>query len=138
VERGTPAAGQDGRAYIEDGLASWYGRAYQGKATTSGEAFDPHALTAAHLGLPLQSCVAVTRPENHKTVVVRINDRGPFVPGRIIDLSEAAAMAIGMLEDGVAWVHLQTIARADAQGACPDRSDPPHPPGDPDAPSEER
>jgi rare lipoprotein A len=123
--RGTPTALQAGADYVANGLASWYGEPYQGKPTASGEPFNPHALTAAHLALPLQSCVAVTRRENHKTVIVRINDRGPFVPGRIIDLSEAAAVAIGMLEEGVAWVHLQSIARADAEGACPEGADSP-------------
>jgi rare lipoprotein A len=137
LARGTQTD-QSGDNYAADGLASWYGRAYQGKPTTSGEPFDAHALTAAHLVLPFQSCVAVTRPENHRTVVVRINDRGPFVAGRIIDLSEAAAMAIGMLEEGVAWVHLQAIARADAHGACPVGSDTPHFLADPNESHEQR
>ena len=104
---------------MEDGLASWYGRSYQGQPTASGEPFDSHALTAAHPILPMQVCVQVTNPENHEVVVVRINDRGPFAPGRVIDLSEAAAMSIGILDDGVARVHLAAVGSADARGACP-------------------
>lgn len=107
------------QGFVEDGLASWYGRSYEGKPTASGEAFDSHALTAAHPILPMQVCVQVTNAENHEAVIVRINDRGPFAPGRIIDLSEAAASGLGMLDEGVARVHLVAIASADVRGACP-------------------
>lgn len=113
------------QGFVEDGLASWYGRSYEGQPTASGELFDSHALTAAHPVLPMQACVQVTNAENHDTVIVRINDRGPFVPGRIIDLSEAAATGLGMLDEGVARVHLVAIASADARGACPRAPGPP-------------
>ncbi len=106
------------QGFVEDGLASWYGRSYEGQPTASGEPFDPHALTAAHPVLPMQVCVKVTNAESHEAVIVRINDRGPFVPGRIIDLSEAAAMSIGILDDGVARVHLAAVGSADPRGAC--------------------
>jgi rare lipoprotein A (peptidoglycan hydrolase) len=119
------------QGFVEDGLASWYGRSYQGRPTASGEPFDAHALTAAHPVLPMQVCVQVTNPENHQAVVVRINDRGPFAPGRIIDLSEAAATGIGMLDDGVARVHLVAIASADARGACPNAPEAPRLSADP-------
>ena len=113
------------QGFVEDGLASWYGRSYEGKPTASGEPFDSHALTAAHPVLPMQACVQVTNAESHEAVIVRINDRGPFVPGRIIDLSEAAATGLGMLDEGVARVHLVAIASADARGACPNVPGPP-------------
>ena len=107
------------QGFVEDGLATWYGRSYEGKPTASGELFDPHALTAAHPILPMRVCVKVTNVENHEAVIVRINDRGPFAPGRVIDLSEAAAMSIGIRDDGVARVHLAAVGSADARGACP-------------------
>jgi peptidoglycan lytic transglycosylase len=118
------------QGFVEDGLASWYGRSYQGKPTASGEPFDPHALTAAHPILPMQVCVQVINAENHEAVAVRINDRGPFAPGRVIDLSEAAATRIGIL-DGVVRVHLKAIGSADAQGACPNPPVAPRPSADP-------
>lgn len=122
------------QGFVEDGLASWYGRSYQGQLTASGEPFDARALTAAHPVLPMHACVQVTNAENHETVVVRINDRGPFAPGRIIDLSEAAAAGIGILDDGVARVHLVAIASADAQGACPNAPEAPRPSANPRGP----
>lgn len=78
------------------GKASWYGGRFHGRRTASGERFNKHALTAAHKTLPLGSKVIVTNLKNNSSVVVEINDRGPFVRGRIIDLSQAAAQAIGM------------------------------------------
>lgn len=113
------------QGFVEDGLASWYGRSYEGKPTASGEPFDSHALTAAHPVLPMHACVQVTNAENDDTVIVRINDRGPFVPGRIIDVSEAAATGLGMLDEGVARVHLVAIASADTRGVCPSAPGPP-------------
>jgi rare lipoprotein A len=76
------------------GMASWYGAAFEGKITASGEAFDMHAMTAAHLTLRIGTYVRVTNLVNGRTVVVRINDRGPYILGRIIDLSYAAARAL--------------------------------------------
>ena len=92
---------------LATGLASWYGRGHQGKRTASGERFDRHALTAAHRTLPLGSCLAVFSPATQKSVTVRVNDRGPAIRGRIIDLSEAAAEAIGLRRQGVGLVLLR-------------------------------
>jgi rare lipoprotein A len=91
------------------GFASWYGARHAGRRTASGERFDPDALTAAHRTLPFGSRVRVTNLDNGRSVVVRINDRGPFADGRILDLSEAAARAIGMTASGVARVRLELL-----------------------------
>jgi rare lipoprotein A len=95
---GAPVA--NAPAVLGEGLASWYGLAFQGRRTANGERFDMNALTAAHPSLPFGTRVLVRNPRNHRFVVVRINDRGPHVPGRIIDLSHAAARALGMLSFG--------------------------------------
>lgn len=91
------------------GLASWYGQEYAGRLTANGEIFDPSKLTAAHRTLPFGTIVKVTNPKNGKSVNVRINDRGPFIAGRIIDLSYGAAAAIGLVADGVAPVQLSIV-----------------------------
>lgn len=91
------------------GAASYYGREFHGGATASGEKFDMNALTAAHKTLPFGTRVRVTNLANKKSVVVRINDRGPFVKGRIIDLSYAAAKKIGMVEAGVVRVEISVV-----------------------------
>jgi rare lipoprotein A len=93
----------------EVGLASYYGTEAHGGPTASGETFDMYGMTAAHKTLPLGAEVRVTNLENGKSVVVRINDRGPFVEGRIIDLSYAAAKKIGMLKDGVVQVKVEML-----------------------------
>ena len=93
----------------ETGKASYYGQAHHGKRTASGERFDQHALTAAHRSLPFGTRVRVTNLDNGRQVVVRINDRGPYRRGRIIDLSRAAAAQLGMIEDGIAPVRLETL-----------------------------
>jgi rare lipoprotein A (peptidoglycan hydrolase) len=85
---------------VEAGVASWYGKAFQGRRTASGERFDMNELTAAHKTLPLGSVVQVRNPLNGKTVDVTINDRGPYVKGRIIDLSYRAALALGIVKAG--------------------------------------
>lgn len=95
----------------QSGAASWYGEAFAGRPTASGEPFDPAALTAAHPSLPFGSRVRVTRPESGASIVVRINDRGPYSGGRIIDLSEAAAAALDMIEDGVAEVRVEVLSQ---------------------------
>jgi rare lipoprotein A len=95
---------------IETGLASWYGAKHQGKRTASGEIFDQKKFTAAHRTLPWGSIVKVTNLDNGKSVEVRINDRGPFTKGRIIDLSRAAARAVGMLESGVSPVRMELLS----------------------------
>jgi rare lipoprotein A (peptidoglycan hydrolase) len=95
---------------IEIGHASWYGGNFHGKKTASGVIFDQSEFTAAHRHLPLGSRVRVTNLENDKFVDVEVNDRGPFAPGRIIDLSRAAARALGMLKDGVTRVRIELLA----------------------------
>lgn len=90
------------------GLASWYGPGFHGRLTANGERYDMNELTAAHKTLPFGTQVLVRNPRNGKQVVVRINDRGPFVAGRVIDLSKAAAQAVGI--DGVAAVELHLLA----------------------------
>ncbi len=93
----------------EEGLASWYGEPYHGRQTASGEIYDMHALTAAHRTLPFASLVRVTRRDTGASVEVRINDRGPFIRGRIIDLSYAAACRIGLDIDGVVPVVVEVL-----------------------------
>jgi rare lipoprotein A len=94
----------------QSGTASWYGPGFNGKPTTSGELYDQNALTAAHRTFPLGTNVRVTNTSNEKAIVVRINDRGPFVGERIIDLSFAAASAIGMIGPGTAEVLLEVVS----------------------------
>ena len=96
-------------SFTQTGLASFYGRAHDGKVTASGESFNPEDLTAAHRTLALGSRVRVTNLENGEAVTVKITDRGPFVRGRIIDLSLAAARALGMTEKGVTRVRLEAL-----------------------------
>ncbi|MBI3474079.1 MAG: septal ring lytic transglycosylase RlpA family protein [Candidatus Solibacter usitatus] len=93
----------------ETGVASWYGHPYHGRQAASGEIYDMDQLTAAHRTLPFGTWVRVENLDNGKSVEVRINDRGPFVEGRIIDLSRAAAEAIGMVGPGTAKVRLEVI-----------------------------
>ena len=93
----------------ETGVASWYGIPYHGRRAASGEIFDMEQLTAAHRTLPFETWVEVTNLTNGKRIDVRINDRGPFVDGRIIDLSQAAAREIDMLRAGIARVRLRVI-----------------------------
>jgi rare lipoprotein A len=95
---------------IEAGVASWYGVPYHGRRAASGEIYDMEQLTAAHRTLPFETWVEVTNLSNGRSVGVRINDRGPFVNGRVIDLSQAAAREIGMLGPGTARVQLRVIA----------------------------
>jgi len=91
----------------EEGIASWYGKDFQGKRTASGETFDMNKLTAAHKKLPFGTMVKVTLIKNGKTVTVKINDRGPYVEGRIIDLSYEAAKQIGLDRSGVGKVRIE-------------------------------
>ena len=93
----------------EVGLASWYGRGDHGNRTASGEPFDMEAFTAAHRSLPFGTRVRVTHLATGRTVMVRINDRGPWVESRVIDLSRRAAQALGILWDGVARVRLEVV-----------------------------
>lgn len=91
------------------GEASWYGRQFHGKETASGESYDMFRFTAAHPSLPLGTWVRVTNLRNHKGVIVRVNDRGPVVPGRIMDLSYGAAQVLGFRGNGVAKVRLDIV-----------------------------
>lgn len=102
--------------YDERGLASWYGPGFDGRPTASGERFDQDALTAAHKTLPLPGLVEVTNLSNGRRAVLRLNDRGPFVDGRIIDLSKGAADALGMLQSGVGEVRVRYLGRAPRDG----------------------
>ena len=91
------------------GPASWYGKFFHGKQTASGEPYNMYEMTAAHPELPLGTRLKVTNLHNDKSVVVRVNDRGPLVPGRIIDLSYGAANALGFTEKGVQRVRLENV-----------------------------
>lgn len=92
---------------FEEGFASWYGGKFQGRLTANGEIFDTNQMTAAHKTLPFNTLVEVINLRNNKTTIVRINDRGPYVDGRIIDLSRAAADALDMVSHGVAPVEIR-------------------------------
>ncbi len=96
------------RPFVERGLASWYGRKFQGRRTSSGEPYDMYKMTAAHPTLPIPSYARVRNPANGREVVVRINDRGPFHPGRIVDLSYTAALKLDVLR-GLAPVEVERI-----------------------------
>ena len=96
-------------AFEEIGIASWYGKKFHGKPTSTGEIYDMNAMTAAHKTLPLPSLVEVVNLENQKTVLVKVNDRGPFVDGRIIDLSYAAAKKLDMAHQGTAKVRVSFV-----------------------------
>jgi rare lipoprotein A len=96
--------------YVQRGIASWYGRDFHGLSTSSGEIYDMHAMTAAHTTLPLPTWVEVTNLVNGKRVVVKVNDRGPFVDNRLIDLSYAAATALDMVRTGTTRVEVRTVA----------------------------
>ena len=94
---------------LEEGLASWYGGKFQGRLTSSGEVFDTNLFTAAHKTLPFGTLVRVTNLASGLSTVVRINDRGPFIEGRIIDLSKGAAEKLGMIQRGVIPVGLRIV-----------------------------
>jgi rare lipoprotein A len=98
-----------GEGFEERGLASWYGTKFHGRRTSSGEPYDMFAMTAAHKHLPLPSYVEVTNLDNGRRAIVRVNDRGPFVAGRVIDLSYAAAHRLGVAEKGIAPVHVRVV-----------------------------
>jgi len=99
----------DATDYRESGVASWYGTKFHGRRTSSGEPYDMYAMTAAHKTLPLPSYVRVTHRGNGRSVVVRVNDRGPFIGDRVIDLSYAAAVRLGMHHEGTAPVDVEII-----------------------------
>lgn len=103
--------------YREVGLASWYGKEYHGRKTANGEVYDMYAMTAAHPTLPFNTFVRVTNMENGKKVELRINDRGPFIAGRIIDLSHSGARAIDMLIPGTAKVSIEVTGFAGSESS---------------------
>lgn len=99
----------DSAGYVERGIASWYGPGFHAALTSNGERYDMYAMTAAHKTLPLPCYVQVTNLKNGKSVVVRVNDRGPFKEGRIIDLSYTAAAKLDMLKDGTTFVEVRAL-----------------------------
>jgi len=101
------------RSYRKRGVASWYGRKFHGRKTSNGETYDMFAMTAAHTTLPIPTYVRVTRVSNGKSVIVRVNDRGPFLHDRVIDLSYAAAHRLGMVTAGSAEVVVERITPAE-------------------------
>ena len=115
-KRYVPMSLAQAQTYRERGIASWYGyetyRQKGGRMTANGEAFHPDGLNAAHKHLPLPTYVRVTNLENGRSIIVRVNDRGPFVKGRIIDLSAGAAKRLGFYEKGTARVLVETIRTA--------------------------
>ena len=113
----------DDRALTEKGLASWYGKKFHGHRTASGEAYNMYAMTAAHKTLPIPSYARVRNPANGKEVIVRVNDRGPFSPGRVIDLSYTAALKLGVL-GGVAQVEITRITDDDIRSGAALRKTP--------------
>jgi len=121
--------------FVETGLASWYGYESPSHTTADGEVFDTDEITAAHKTFPLPCIVEVTNLDNGKTIRVRVNDRGPFVEGRIMDLSRGSAKALGVYGAGTARVKLTWLGPADAVSATPTyvaRNDPDAPPPTPD------
>lgn len=108
--------------YRESGVASWYGRKFHGRETSSGEPFDMHAMTAAHKSLPLPTFVRVTHRGTGDSIIVKVNDRGPFAHDRLIDLSYAAALHLGVLEHGTAEVEIEALSthlKVDAGATAP-------------------
>lgn len=106
------APSRDAAGYSAVGLASWYGADFHGRRTADGETFNMHSLTAAHRTLPLQCTVRVTNLANHRSLLVRVNDRGPFVGNRLIDLSAQSAKLLGFYDRGVARVKVDYVGPA--------------------------
>lgn len=119
------ALGNSGSSFRQKGVASWYGKPFHGKKTSSGDSFDMYAMTAAHPSLPIPSYVRVTNLANGRSAVVRINDRGPFHPGRIIDLSYAAAYKLGYADNGHANVEVALMLPEGVAMVQPNRRVPP-------------
>ena len=110
LERLTAVASNSVSKFKQTGLASWYGRKFHGRKTASGDTFDMNALTAAHRSLPLNCYVKVTNKSNGKSVVVKINDRGPFHGNRVMDLSYGAAKQLGITSKGVGNVSIERVS----------------------------
>ena len=114
--------------YQERGVASWYGQKFHGRLTSNRETYDMHAMTAAHKTLPLPTYVRVRSLHNNKSIIVRVNDRGPFVENRIIDLSYSAALKLDMIRDGTSLVEVTAISFDEPAGDRPTRQSTPSPP----------
>jgi rare lipoprotein A len=108
---------QDDPHYRAEGLASWYGSDFHGRATANGEIFDSDSISAAHPTLPLPSYVRVTNLSNGRSIVVRVNDRGPYHGNRILDVSKRTAHILGFTVRGTAWVRVEYVGRAPMQGS---------------------
>lgn len=111
----------DSAGYRERGVASWYGKKFHGNLTAMREPYDMYAMTAAHKSLPLPSYVRVRNLSNDRSVIVRVNDRGPFVDNRIIDLSYSAALKLDMVRDGTSLVEVELIESSSSPGDQPTR-----------------
>lgn len=99
------------RGYVQEGRASWYGPGFHGKKTASGEIYKQYGMTAAHTVLPLHTMVRVTNLQNGRSVILRVNDRGPFIDNRVIDVSRAAALRLSMISGGTAWVRIESLEK---------------------------
>ncbi len=116
----TPPAG----GYSETGVASWYGRGFHGKRTSSGERYDRHEMTAAHRLLPMDTLLLVKNLENGRETIVRVNDRGPFIKGRILDLSQSAAKVLKLMSKGTAKVRVVALSAPDKPVQMPPQDQP--------------
>jgi rare lipoprotein A len=103
---------------VQHGKISWYGRDFAGRRTASGERFDPRAMTMAHRSLPLGTIVLVVNDDNGRSVALRVNDRGPFRPGRVADVSRAASRELGFQQSGLADATLRVLWMPSAQGGA--------------------
>ncbi|MFD1354600.1 septal ring lytic transglycosylase RlpA family protein, partial [Methylorubrum suomiense] len=108
---------EDARGYVREGLASWYGSAFHGRVTANGEVFDRHSIAAAHPTLPLPSYVRVTNLDNGYSMMLRVNDRGPYHAGRVMDVSEEAARALEFHRRGTARVRIEYAGKASIAGS---------------------
>lgn len=109
IDRLNSVASNTVRRFTQTGVASWYGRQFHGRKTASGDTFDMNALTAAHRSLPLNCYIRVTNKDNGKSVVVKVNDRGPFHGNRVLDLSYGAAKRLGITNSGTAKVSIERV-----------------------------
>ena len=108
----------ESRGFVEEGIASWYGYKFHGRQTSNGELYSMYGMTAAHRNLPIPSYVRVTNLENGRRIVVRVNDRGPFHAGRVIDLTYAGASKLGFLQRGTARVRIEALEAGTAPAAA--------------------
>ena len=109
IDRLNTVASNTVRKFSQTGIASWYGRQFHGRKTANGDTFDMNALTAAHRSLPLNCYIRVTNKDNGRSVIVKVNDRGPFHGNRVLDLSYAAAKQIGVTNSGTARVNIERV-----------------------------